>query len=362
MVLRQEKTRTRRMLLLFVLAIILSVAHYNLASDMQTVILEDIDSGTTSPTGQYRWLDVADQLYAESYRDSYNYTQAYVQIDYSIDATALYGTLYANYLKPNFAYQLKLVGTPDTPSNEPIGLTGRWWQEEWSGSDWINGQNLNNKGNGSSPNPNDEVYFQRRDVNDPTSPTGKHYRYTAYLVFDYFITDSNGDATLEFKANSSYHVLFKTSQRTRTSQDGPLKTTTFEVTLPHFAYDTAYQQTSVGIFGEWERLPVGGVTLPAGEYEASFLLTEESFHGSGGTYAGCWAAAMGGPAEFNIDQCYADFAGFSRLADQWLETGCDEPFWCSGADLDASTEVDQLDLELFIDEWLYPCPNDWPLK
>ncbi len=354
---RQGKSKTKRLFCLLVLTITVSLARIDVKCAMRTVMLEDIDSGMTSPTGQYRWRDVNDQLYAQSYRESYDYTQADVQVDYSTDTTALYGTLYATNLKPNFAYQLKLVGVSGTAANESIGLTGRWWQEEWSGTAWGNGQNLNNKGDGSFPNPNDDVYFARRDVNDATSPTGKHYRYTAYLVFDYFITDSNGDATFNFKANSSYHVLWKTSQRGHTSQDGPLKTTTFEVVLPHFAYDTSYLQTSVSVFGEWERLPVGGVTLPEGTYEASIILTEESFHGSGGTYAGAWAAAMGGAAEFAILECIVDFKGFARFAEHWLDSSS----YLSG-DFDNDDDIDFADLGEFADEWLYICPRDWPLK
>jgi len=354
---RREKKHNNCKRLLLIAAIAFSLVRINLATDMQTVILEDIDSGTTSPTGQYRWLDVADQPYAEIYRDDYNYTEAYVQIDYSTDTTALYGTLYGTNLKPNFAYQLKLVGTAGIQCNESIGLTGRWWQEEWNGSAWVNGRNLNNKGDGTSPNPNDLVYFERRDINDPTSPTGKHYRYTAYLVFGYFITDSNGNVTFDFKANNSYHVLWKTSQRTHTSNDGPIKTTTFEVMLPHFAYDTQYPQTTVDIFGEWERLPIGGVTLPAGIYETSFILTEESFHGSGGAYAGGWAGAMGAAAGFTISECIVDFRSFSRLTENWLYSGSHLL-----GDLDNDEDIDFADLNDFTYEWLNICPNDWPLK
>ncbi len=34
-------------------------------------VLHDIDSGLTSPSGDYRWLNVADQVYAETYRVSF---------------------------------------------------------------------------------------------------------------------------------------------------------------------------------------------------------------------------------------------------------------------------------------------------
>ena len=68
---------------------------------------------------------------------------------------------------------------------------------------------------------------------------------------------------------------------------------------PVSAYDTDYPAASVTIFGEWERLPPGGVMLPAGIYEADFILTEESFHGSG--LAGSWAAAVGASIVFEIE-------------------------------------------------------------
>ena len=56
----------------------------------------------------------------------------------------------------------------------------------------------------------------------------------------------------------------------------------------------------MSIFGEWERLPVDGIFLPEGDYGATLVLTEESFHGSGGTYAGFWAGAMSAWIEFSI--------------------------------------------------------------
>ena len=267
-----------------------------------TVTLHDVDSGLTSPAGHYRWMDVADQLYAVTYQDNYDYTQADVTLDFTSGVSTLRGRLTAEGLKPNFAYQLKLVGKwwLDLAGNERIGLTGRWWQEEWNGSAWVNGQNLNTKGDGYPPSPNDVTYFARRDIEDPTSPTGRRYRYTAYLVFDYFITDSRGDASVAFEADDSYHVLWKTSQRAPGAQDGPVKPRTFAVALPDpvGAYDTVYPEATVEIFGEWERLPRGGVTLAAGSYAAEFILTEESFHGGG--LAGGWAAAMSGDAEFDI--------------------------------------------------------------
>ena len=245
------------------------------------------------------------QLFAGAWIDSYDYTQADVTVTYEIVAGSFGGTLTATNPKPNFAYQLKLSGIAGTPSNEDIGLAGRWWQEQWNGTQWANGQNLNNKGDGSSPNPNDVLYFARRDIPSPTSPTGLMYKFTGYLVFDYFITDENGDAIVSFETDSSYHVLWATNDsdgndgighRDRSTDDGPLKESTFDADLS-LAYDDTggddFPPRTVAIFGEWERLPVGGVFPEIGDdFVAQLIITEESFHGSGGQYAGNWAAAM----------------------------------------------------------------------
>ncbi|MCJ7570581.1 MAG: hypothetical protein MUO82_01710, partial [Candidatus Thermoplasmatota archaeon] len=300
-----EKIKTR---IIYVLGLILLliVSIYTIITIGGIINLEDIDSGTTSPTGDYRWLDIANQLYSNNYKTTYNYTQAQVEVSFDDIGETFQGTLSSENLKPNFAYQVKLVGYPGTDANEQIGLAGRWWQEEWNGTAWVNGQNLNNKGNGSSPNPNDNLYYLRKNITEPSSPTGLKYKFTGYLVFDYFITDEYGNATITFEANSSYHVLWKTTQRTHTVDDGPIKNSTFDVNISSPAYDIDYPQQTVAIFGEWERLPVGQLFLNPGCYDCQFVLTEESFLGDGGVNAGNWAAAMGKNVSFEIADVYVD--------------------------------------------------------
>ena len=245
-----------------------------------------------------RWMDVAGQVYSSSYQGSYEYSQATVSVQYGVFGETLTGILTAQNLKSNFAYQLKLVGTPGMADNELIGYAGRWWQEEWDGAAWTNGQNLNNKGDGSSPNPNDDLYNARKSITDATSSTGLHYRYTGYLLLGHFITDGNGDATFYFETGSSFHVLWQTSQRTQTADDGPLETVTFDPAIST-AYDIDYPSSTVSIFGEWERLPMGSVNLAAGSYNCQIALTEESFHGTG-LLEGNWAAAMAAGVSFTI--------------------------------------------------------------
>ena len=162
------------------------------------------------------------------------------------------------------------------------------------------GQNLNDKGNGSSPNPNDLVYYSRRDIVNDTSPTGLKYKFTGYLCFDYFITDEQGDAMITFETGSCYHVLWKTTQRSHTADDGPIETTTFTADTSSPAYDINYPEQTVDIFGEWERLPMAGAPLQPGAYTAQLMITEESFHQDGGLYAGNWAAAMAATISYLI--------------------------------------------------------------
>ena len=253
-----------------------------------------------STLGAYRWLDVANYPYSSNYRTTYYYSSATVTVSFLSSGSVFEGTLTAKGLKPNFAYQLKLEGIPGTASNELIGLVGRWWQEEWSGTAWINGLNLNNKGSGTSPNPNDITYSQNKGVPDSTSPTGYHYRYTGYLIFKYFITDSRGAAKISFRADSSYHVLWKTTQATHTSSDGPIVTSSFDPNPNQLPYGSDYPPATVNVFGEWERLPVGATLLKVGQYKCKISLTEESFHGDGGTYSGNWAKALEASISFKI--------------------------------------------------------------
>ena len=240
-------------------------------------------------------MNIADQAYSSAYRSTYTYDLASVRVTYSATGTNLSGQLVAQDLKPNFAYQLKLVGTPDTPCNELIGLAGRWWEEEWyseySWSGW-NGHNLNDEAA-----MNDKLYYERLDLPDPASPTGKHYRYTAYMVLGFFVTDDLGNATYRFLANNSYHVLFKYPGSHAWDPEDIVATFDPNPSLP--AYDTDYPPSTITVVGQWERESLSGVFLRTGTYDCQMILTEESFH-STALYGGKWAAAVGAPIRFTI--------------------------------------------------------------
>ena len=69
-----------------------------------TVQLKDINSATTLPPGNFRWLDVANQPFSQFFFENYDYTQADVTVTYEIVEGIFQGTLMAFNLKPNFAY------------------------------------------------------------------------------------------------------------------------------------------------------------------------------------------------------------------------------------------------------------------
>ena len=273
--------------------------------DQQASLISLKNTQLTSSQGTFRWLDVADQKYGEKFRESYSYSQAQVFLSYNTTGPLLRVKLLGHLLKPNFAYQLKLVGKPEHSSNELLGQIGRHWQETWDGKQWDDGHNLNDKGSGFASTPNDETYHNLREIVDPTSPTGRKHRFTHYLLFDYFVTDVNGSVSLQTSVCSSFHVLFKLEQRTPDQNESirvyavhrPDSDSSFFYAYPENFFFSPLQ---VSLFAEWERLPLEEQKLRLGKYDVKLLLTEESFHGDVDHLAGQWPAVMGVDTEFTI--------------------------------------------------------------
>ncbi len=243
-----------------VAAACLMLVHSPGRADVVTRYLEPFPDIEQDPYQMY-WSDITGTAYAQDFVDSFSYDNATVRIDYSsFDLYHFTGSLYATDLKPDFCYQIKLSGKPeayygsggDDASNEDIGYVGRWWREE--------------------PNPgnaNDADYEAHRD--DPD------YVYSGYLVFDFFVTDETGTATVDFSSDSSYHVIWKESQRPHGSTDGPVR---------YYTVDG----TDVGLYAERQgtRALPGELALTPGDYNVQFRLTEESFH----DYPAFWAQVL----------------------------------------------------------------------
>jgi len=229
-------------------------------ADVVTRYLEPFPDIEQDPYQMY-WNDITGTAYTQDFIDDFSYDNATVRLDYSsFDPYHFSGSLYATGLKPNFCYQIKLNGKPedyygsdgDDASNEDIGYMGRWWREE--------------------PNPdnaNDAEYEANRD--DPS------YVYSGYLLFDFFVTDDTGAATVDFSSDSSYHVVWRESQRGHGANDGPVR---------YYTVDG----TEVGLYAERQQtraLP-GELALTPGAYNVQFRLTEESFH----DYPAFWAQVL----------------------------------------------------------------------
>jgi len=126
----------------------------------------------------------------------------------------------------------------------------------------------------------------------------------------------------------------------------------FQIGLPAFAQSGGNYDLS------WHTIDGGGGVSSGGQYIVAGTIGQaEGGYSAGGQYellGGFW------PGE---PLCTVEFHHYARFADYWLDGPCnagDE--WCGGADLDQLGDVDGVDLGLFVEEWLYWCPYDWPLK
>ncbi len=239
---------------------------------LTTVVLAPVGDVTTWPDTAYRWMDIADNLYSDTYQSSFTYNQPLVNLSYyNQDHEMFRGVLTAHGLKPNFAYQIKLVGKPTDDgrvSNESIGYKGRWWRQK--------------------PNPGNS-----NDAGYDANKNNPNYAFECYLMYDYFVTDESGNAVKTFGLDNSYHVLWKISQRNPRPNDSVPTRHIIKTTAANPAYGKDCGETAVELYAEWEtgRAVPGNARLDEGDYNVLFILTEESFHSSG--LGGYWASAMG---------------------------------------------------------------------
>ena len=102
----------------------------------------------------------------------------------------------------------------------------------------------------------------------------------------------------------------------------------------------------------WHTIDGGGGVSSGGQYILTGTIGQpDAGYSYGGDYEALGGFWPGGP------MCFVDFEDFARFAQYWLETGSDIP-----ADLYEDNIVDYNDLQLFVEEWLYYCPYNWPLR
>jgi hypothetical protein len=242
--------------------------------------------------GYQRWRDIATYLYDSGQKDPLFYDAgAEVTVDYTYTGTQLVATVTGTNLKPNFAYQLKLNGKPtlsfgdtdgDDASNEALGYAGRWWvsQVEKDGT-FVAGWN------------SDDTEYEDWLALDFTDGT-YDYVFYGYLLFDFLITDATGSAVKDVVLDSSFHVLWKTTQRApREGIDSAVTVHRVVADRRTEWYSKKYRSKDVGIFAEWEptRAFPGELAMAPGFYNVSLYLTEESFHETSPDSGG-WATVM----------------------------------------------------------------------
>lgn len=225
-------------------------------------------SNASAPASNYRWGDIAGNLYSDSFSTGFSYSNPTVTVSFDNSGSAtLSGTLTASGLKPNFAYQIKLEGKPtvDAWGNERIGYLGRWWSPVAGNVD--------------------DAYYQAHKSTEAI---------LGYLLFDFFITDGNGNATRTFRVDSSYHVLWNAAQPgAPLASAGPSQKRAPEWTAAAYDSSTGFIGLTQTLFPEIQsgRPAPGKALLTTGSYNCALVITEESFHNN---YAGggSWAAAM----------------------------------------------------------------------
>ncbi|MDZ7814834.1 MAG: hypothetical protein U5N86_02160 [Planctomycetota bacterium] len=224
-----------------------------------------------------RFSDIAANPFSTEFAKSFRYEPPSLGVvRYREKAGTFTGFLTVRNLKPNFAYQVKLVGTPsDVASMENLGFNGRWLLPS------------------GGTNFSDEDYLA---LEDKSGVEG-------YIFFDWFVTDKRGDAELQFSLDTCLHVLMsKTLEGAQPPSPELLRTFRVDSFLP-FAYDKEYDPLDVEIWAMseyyWsqERPEPGLTRLPASRYNCLFRLTEECFHGVGG---GMWATALEAPVSFEV--------------------------------------------------------------
>ena len=237
---------------------------------------------------QERFLDIAGRAYSRAVLDGFSYTdpdaakKPGVVVEYLSRAETFVGRIKGTGLKPNFAYQIKLWGKyAEAPEGfEKIGRTGRWRLP----------------GRGTNYSDKDYEEFPDKELVE------------AYLLFDFFVSDSEGKVDKEFYADSSLHVLWNASvQRSPRASDGcqiPIiransDLNTYANPKCDLGLQRLYAESEQHMQGKRDhRKPIGRAFLPVGTYKAEVVLTEESFHGWGDM--GRWATVLTAPVEFEV--------------------------------------------------------------
>ena len=234
-----------------------------------TVWLEAIDR----PEPQ-RWADIAGNPFSAAFHADFSYRDAKVRVTYRRRGPTFAGVLEASGLKPNFAYQVKLLGDrSDTWSFEAIGYHGRWLI-----------------GEGRRTNFSDDDYEAQKSRPD--------VEIESYILFDYFVTDDQGRAAKSLVLERSYHVIWNQKlnrwHRAPGRHDSPLFTHRIRPAGRAYWWKVEARPVTVGLWleEEWvnEQPSKDALRLPAGTYRVSLSMNN----------AGAWELTVLKQQEFHV--------------------------------------------------------------
>lgn len=230
-----------------------------------------------------RWCDIAGNIYSSAFIAAFDYERPstngpIVRVKVEKKSDTFRGLLEAHGLKPNFAYQIKLRGIfAHRESFEAIGFAGRWrlpgWYTNYRDEDYL-------------------AYNKKEEVE-------------SYIFFDYFVTDSKGQAIRDFALDSCLHVIWSGSHQRLADREEDLLPAIVWAADPAVYARPKTQGTIERIWSEVESPRYKSVDqkrfLPAGEYHAELVLTEESFH-SWYRDGGYWATVLKVPVDFTVTE------------------------------------------------------------
>lgn len=276
------------------------------------------------PAALERWWDINNNQFNDWITDGapngkFSYAvNPHVTLTYDKSPAAPFfiGHIDATDLKPNFCYQLKLVGKPvfgsrgmgrnssyvdfagmthkvgntsvngDDWANEQIGYAGRWWDD-------------NNHAPGTNLDDSYYLDYYRNPVRTgkpaPSSPA-IHTVY-GYHFMGSFVTNGEGEAHTDFTGRFSYHVDWAAWQGgNKNAYHGtfPLRGwLSSSNPTSYYAYGPTAPLTAVSLYYEYQSDRPQAVHLAPGTYHCRFILTEESFHNSSYTpLGGYWKSVL----------------------------------------------------------------------
>lgn len=249
--------------------------------------LDPADPAVVTLTGQNdaiheRWADISGNYYSADFVRGFDYAKPgedgpRVLLRYARSGPSFRGRIEARNLKPHFAYQIKVLGDYRHPDAfDRIGYTGRW-RLPGSGTNYSDAEA--------------QAYPDKSQVE-------------AYLFFDFFITDAQGNAVREFDQDHSLHVLWN-EERNFTSPDDASHRVIRLVSPaqnPDAYMNPMKRPYTEYIFAEREHARYRSDSprrLPPGDYPCYLILTEESWH-SKDRDGGWWATVYKEPIHFTI--------------------------------------------------------------